>query len=96
MTISTIVNTREKSTKPATSRMTSQRFHKRSRRRHSARASFIGAQLTAATKRGPTPRAERLALDHAPPTPREQHKVGVKPDTLQTARGAATVKAAPS
>jgi hypothetical protein len=51
MTSSRIVNTREKSTKPATSRMRSQRFHKRSRRRHSARASFIGAQLTAAMKR---------------------------------------------
>ena len=44
MTISTTVNTREKSTKPATSRMTSQRFHARSRRRNSARATFIVAQ----------------------------------------------------
>lgn len=52
MTISQIVNTTEKSTKPAPSRMRSQRFHKRSRRCHSARVTFIGAQLTAAMKRG--------------------------------------------
>jgi hypothetical protein len=52
MIISQIVNTTEKSTKPAPSRMRSQRFHKRSSRCHSARVTFIGAQLTAAMKRG--------------------------------------------
>jgi hypothetical protein len=51
-TIIRTVSTTEKSTKPAPSRMRSQWRHKRSRWRHSARAPFIGAQLTAAMKRG--------------------------------------------
>ena len=51
-TIIRIVSTTEKSTKPAPSRMRNQWRHKRSRRCHSARAPFIGVQLTAAMKRG--------------------------------------------
>jgi hypothetical protein len=54
MTISTIVNTREKSTKPATSRMTNKRFHERSRRRHSACASFIAGSVYCGDEAWPT------------------------------------------
>ena len=85
MTISTIENATEKSTKPATRRMTSQRFHKRSRRRHSARASFIGVQLTAAMKRGLRGERNGSRSTKRLRQPREHHKVGVKRDTLQTA-----------
>ena len=51
MTISQIVTTTEKITKPPPSTMRSQKCNERSRRRHSARATSIAAQFTAAMER---------------------------------------------
>jgi hypothetical protein len=84
MTISQIVSTTEKSTKPPPSTMRSQKCNERSRRRHSARAPFIVAQLTAAMKRGLRRERNGSCLRERLRQPRQHQSVSVKRDPLKT------------
>jgi hypothetical protein len=82
MTISQIVTTTEKITKPPPSTMRSQKCNERSRRRHSARATSIGAQFTSAMERSLRRARYGPRLGQRLREPRQHHKVRMERDPL--------------